>query len=285
MVEARHHLSGHLVTHARHLHGEAAAMCHAEGTLTDGDVLRLRVISKELRALWQLLRPLDIAQSKNAASTLAEAAASLAGARDATVVAETLAALSQKAPRKSERQVFSDACKRLFPETEPAEIAVPAQLLDGLESDAARWKSVPANIDDRALVSKGLRRSWRKTRNRLLEAIDSDALEQWHALRKWVKYLTIQLELLEQAGLHSLLPVADTRRLARDLGRLHDIHVLIRHVDGHRAAFASDEEAGYCLHLLRNHEARMLDKCRTHAAHLTQVKPGRLRKHLLKQLP
>lgn len=283
MVEARYHLSGQLLTRARHLHGEVSAMCHEHGTLTADDVHRVRVMTKELRALWQLLKPLDMPQGDGADKDLAHAAATLAAARDATVIPATLRDLARHAPRKSERHLFTDALQCLFPDPQPVEVEVPPSLLETMAADARRWHSIQADIDDQALITKGVRRSWRKIRNRILTAMDSDGVRQWHALRKWVKYLSIQMALLEQAGLKSPLSLADSRRLARDLGHLHDVHVLIRYVDAHRDAF-SDDDAGYCLHLLRNHEARMLDACRSHAAHLTQIKPRQLRKTLLEQL-
>ncbi|MGB1221553.1 MAG: CHAD domain-containing protein [Alcanivoracaceae bacterium] len=285
MVEATHYLSAHLVTRARHLHGEAAAMCHKHGTLAPEDVHRLRVITKELRALWQLLRPLQIAQCEGADHNLATTAALLASARDGAVIADTLDYLSRQSPRKSERQVFRDAYQRLFADLELADVVVEPGLLEGLADDEKRWPSIQLDLDDRELIDRGLRRSWRKIRNRLLEAMDSDALPRWHALRKWIKYLGFELALLEQAGLRSPLSLSDTRQLGRDLGHLHDIHILIGHVDEHRHAFPGDDDAAFCLHLLRNHEARMLDKCRSHATHLTRIKPGFLRKALLQQLP
>ena len=278
-------LSGALIDCACTLN-QAALRITGKQTLSPAQVHKLRVTCKELRGLWQLVRGLREKQANRGNQRLGAASRSLGTARDQHVMVETLATLIRQSKRKSEKQALEAAHQCLFAsEEKPSPLPTPDDLKETFKEDLEAWRSLKLDGEDQALVDIGLRRSWRKIRNRILQALDSDRLEDWHALRKWVKYLGYQLAWLEQCGLDSPLPTRQMQDFGRDLGGLHDLHVLINHVRDHTDSFPDPEAAAFCKHLLRRHEAQRLEHCALAAVHLTQIKPGRLSRQILAQLP
>ena len=284
MSAARSSLSDALVARARRLDQAALKILEAP-RLNPQQVHRVRVTSKELRGLWQLVRGLREKTADQASNRLAAAARTLGGARDRHVMEATLIQLARESRRSSEQQALEQARQCLFPAAgEDPGVAAPEQVRQAFADDLADWRALRIKGGDEALLDQGLRRSWRKIRNRILKALDSDRLEDWHALRKWIKYLGYQLQWLERCGLESPLPAARMQEFGRDLGRLHDLHVLISHVRDQVEQFPDRDAAGYCLHLLRRHEGAQLQHCAVSAVHLTQIKPGELSRQLQAQI-
>lgn len=277
-------LGAAMLARAAHLHQHSQTQLRRPA-LTPDDVHQIRVASKELRAFWQMLKPLSPECAAQGIRVLTQAASLLGQARDEHVMQETLARLARRSRRRSDQAVYRQAMESLFSgQADSNPVPTPAGLGALFQEDAQLWETCAAPVDDLALIEKGLRRSWRKIRNRMLTALDSDQLRDWHALRKWIKYLGYQLQLVETQGLTSPLPAEQIRGFGKDLGRLHDLHVLIEHVRGHSDRFTDEEAAAYCLHLLRKQEAARLQHCALSAVHLTQVKPGQLSRALVGQV-
>lgn len=275
-------LSAALLARAERLDGDAIAL--ASTPALDADSIHaIRLASKELRALWQLLRKALPGPAAEASTALAAAAATLSATRDSQVLAPTLQRQIRQSRRQTERHILENAFACLALDDEPVTTAVPAGLAAAFNDDRQRWAANAEHIRGSALIDEGLRRSWRKTRERLLDAMDADKVSLWHDARTRVKYLFFQSQLLADAGLRSPLDPGALKRLSRDLGRLHDLHLLIGAVDARRGQFASADDAGFCLHVLRHREAALQAACSRDASHLTQVKPAQLVRTLGRQ--
>lgn len=222
------------------LAGEAiellSAASGAEPALSAEAVHRLRVISKSLRAAWQLLAPtLGREAFRGPERELRDAARMLAGPRDAHVLQRTVTRLVRRhgdrvrvapdaLPAPEAMELLCDLVRERFPEEEtacdPRSLRVvfthQARAIDG-------WLSQP---DEHWLVA-GLLRSYRRAlgagrraQDRHLAAQARD--EAWHRCRRWVKYELYQLELLSARS----RPGRRRRRLAKfgdRLGRFHDL--------------------------------------------------------------
>ncbi len=237
-------------------------------------VHELRRMCKELRALWRMLRPAvgeEIYGRENA--RLRDAARALAGARDASVMLDTLAAMGRRRRgrrgREDWRQVgaaFRDHVARTLGAA-PATVddLMPA-LTGAIEAFGATHEALdglPVEID--VAWQPGVRQVYRIGRKRMRVAYASGADADFHNWRKSTKYLFFQLRLLErmkQARPGRL--VQELKKLEKVLGRDHDLAVLRERIAG---LVAADQDPG----------ARVLGDLARHSARLRKLarKPGR----------
>ncbi|MFN0204840.1 MAG: CHAD domain-containing protein [Planctomycetota bacterium] len=179
-------------------------------------VHRVRQSTKRLRALARLLRPCagdELYKSWN--TTLRDLARSLANERDADVWVATYRRLARsniKIPRVGR----DDAAKLL------------QKVAEGIFIFNETWqRSLPKRIS-RESIRLGLRRSFRRAKQQYKIALDDTNSETLHELRKRLKTVRAQVELLENVfearsrdAISSWLKKTDI--LSKTLGEEHDL--------------------------------------------------------------
>jgi hypothetical protein len=165
---------------------------------------------KKLRALLRLARAElgdDVFRVENAAAR--DTARLLAGARDATVMLETLASLPVRHPRLRaalEQQAAGE------PDRDEAIAA-----LQGMRERIEEW---PLERRDFAAIEPGLRRIYRQGRRAMRKAEAEPTVETLHEWRKREKDLWYHLRLLRA-------PADEAHELSERLGDDHDLAVLL----------------------------------------------------------
>ncbi|MCH8498904.1 MAG: CHAD domain-containing protein [Marinobacter sp.] len=213
------------------LQGRALALhqdCHAliihGKELRPRDVHRLRVNMKELRALWQVIKPFtDAALVAQANLQLAGTARELAGARDLHVGQKTLDRLMRKAPTRV-KPALSHSRERftLYQTALSTTPSPPSHLPVTLHEDSVRWQSLMIQASKRELVSRGYGGLYKSARKQFKLAAQGHQKEDWHKLRKWTKYLGLTLPLIHKDNrMHE--PAKAFAKLSEKLGELHDL--------------------------------------------------------------
>jgi CHAD domain-containing protein len=202
----------------------------AAATLDADAIHRSRVIVKKLRAWLRLLHQHRHSTHWQAADkALRQIARSLSEQRDDQVLGDTVLWLGSNSADVAARA----DCRKLhglLPHTRKATRERPTV------SAEIRQLCLP----DRQLLQptallEGLRLAYARTR-RLSRAALADpespkTPEKLHRLRKWVKYLHYQLKLLFSGDDIELLQPGALDQLGSTLGRIHDLHELLRTLD------------------------------------------------------
>ena len=219
--------SKRVIDRAGALHATCAPDLVEQTRLAPVDVHRLRVSVKELRALWQVLKPfLPGGQADAASRDIARAAKLLAGARDQFVRVKTLDKLMRKTGEE-DRQSLGHAREQLVAlQPESAEEAlVTAEIVSLFAQDRERWRRLDVACGRRELIDYGYGRLYRRGRKRFQRAVESGEDEDWHRLRRWTKYLALALPLVADKG-GTQKAAKRLARLAEKLGDLHDLDEL-----------------------------------------------------------
>ncbi|MFN3714285.1 MAG: CHAD domain-containing protein [Alcanivoracaceae bacterium] len=261
-------------THALAVHDDVRDMLSREGPLEEDCVHGLRVASKELRALWQLLKPvMDDQCAREALTQLRDVATSLSEARDQYVVLDTLKGLCAKARSRDTRAALDAALLYLrdhTPET-LTQVAASPELQDSWQRDLQRWQALHTDILASDLRDEGFGRLYRKARKLTHAAIQSDDIHLWHALRKWVKYLALTLPVAGDSKAQERFS-PDLTRLGKKLGKLHDLDRLLlalSELDWQ----GSEDQLGYINHEIRREISRLLSDCSALATRLFDPSP------------
>lgn len=219
--------SEQVIRRAKTLHEACEPMLVKGGELSPADVHTLRVSIKELRALWQVLKPfLPEGQADDATRDIGHAAKLFAGDRDQYVLVKTMDKQIRKA-RAEEKPLLQQAREQLFA-LQP-DSSNEALMLDDIVSrfieDRKRWQGLELACGKRKLICDGCGRLYRKARKRFRRAAESGKSEDWHRLRRWTKYLALVLPVVanESSVRATAKYYAD---LADKLGDLHDLDVL-----------------------------------------------------------
>jgi CHAD domain-containing protein len=174
---------------------------------------------KKLRALLRLARAElgdEVFRSENAAAR--DTARVLAGARDATVMLETLDSLPVGHPRLWSA-LEQHAAAAGEPDREGA--------LGALDAMRERIEDWPLGRDDFRAIKPGLRRIYRQGRRAMRKAQADPTVEKLHEWRKREKDLWYHLRLLRDARPEPMKAAADTADALSDLlGEDHDLAVL-----------------------------------------------------------
>lgn len=271
--------------HALRVHDDVAEMLATDAELEEDVIHGLRVAAKEVRALWQLLKPLlDDARAEQAIASLGKAAASLSEARDQYVTADTLTRLCQRARGEDARQALEGALLRLQsarPDDSTRTFAS-RELKESWAEDDKRWATLDINISQSELISEGYGRLYRKAHRLTHSALENDDIQLWHSLRKWVKYLALTLPLAGNSNkLESLC--ADVTRLGKKLGRLHDLDRLLIELATLEWPDQDSEQAAYVSHLVRREMGSVLEECATLSKELFDQQPGKFIRELKRQ--
>lgn len=223
---------GHALGQLRRDHGHAEAVHEARKDL------------KKLRAVLRLLRARvgdELYRRENAG--FRDTGRLLSGARDAQVRIDTLDALvaSDAVPPPA----IAEFRHRL--EHERGARAVrddPEQLAAALIAEASkRARGWPVGGDGWDAVEPGLRRSYRRGRARMKDALAEPSVENLHEWRKRVKDLWYHLRILTPAWPPVLEALAEEAHvLSERLGDDHDLAVLALAAKRHFDAFADPSD-------------------------------------------
>lgn len=199
----------------------------------DEAVHEARKCIKKIRAVARLVRK-DLGSRTFARANvrLRDAARPLSEVRDAQILVEAVGRLAKHfsgevaaADLAAVEQALTDRrrliCIRTF-EHEDA-LTKASATLEEIGSQVRAW-----NVDGNwSSLQHGLKRIYRDGRKALDRAVDSPAMETLHELRKRVKDLTYQLELLKPMRSRSIKrPLRQTETLGDLLGDDHDLAVL-----------------------------------------------------------
>ena len=193
-------------------------------------VHKLRVLSKQLRALLQIYRPdLDTEVIKPLEKQLQGFAKDYASLRDNIVMQETLDmllqrfALDDQAEAQLLREYFAQRPKAVAETT-------PDNPVERLELILKQWKK-SLHLQGSDDFTRGIEYSYQKARKLAKKAQSTDLDDNYHECRKWVKYLLYQIDLLA-GDLHKAKKryQRQLKKLAGELGVLHDHCVLEQHL-------------------------------------------------------
>jgi CHAD domain-containing protein len=152
----------------------------------------------------------------------------LSGARDATVMGETLAGLVAEGVSDRIQRAAEIAIEQFEARSEEAAAAVVGDdILDELEQARQRGAAWPLEGLTAQGLGAGLKRIYSRGRDALATLDDEPDGENFHEWRKRVKYLWYSVRLLTPAWPQVLEPWADELHdLASLLGKHHDLVVL-----------------------------------------------------------
>ncbi|TVP90431.1 MAG: CHAD domain-containing protein [Pseudomonadaceae bacterium] len=216
-----------LIKRAEALHKASALLLARETPLSPSHVHQLRVSIKELRALWQMLQPfLAPGEAARASRDIGRAAKRLATARDQHVQLKTLDKRIRKA-QDAELQSLRRARDQLSARQAdaPEQPLLIEDIAVRFAQDRQRWQDLELTCGRRELMRKGYGRLYRKARKCFRRASKGGSAEDWHRLRRWVKYLALALPVIAD---DSVTKATSRRyaRLAEKLGELNDLDVL-----------------------------------------------------------
>jgi CHAD domain-containing protein len=189
---------------------------------------------KKLRGLLRLVRgELGDEVYRHENQTFREAAARLAGVRDADVMIETLDALVERYPKRIPTDVAKGLRKALFTHRRAMEqdglgrrLAVD-ETIEALRDARTRIPEWPLAHDSFAALETGLQRTYRRGRKVYNTALDDPTTENLHEWRKRVKDHWYQHVVLERSWSELMKPVGDQAHALSDLlGDDHDLAVL-----------------------------------------------------------
>lgn len=261
---------------------QALQTLEQEEPLSPDTIHSLRVSIKHLRALGQLMRPLEHRKTnKRTDRYLRDATRALSNARDTQVLRATLDELPAATRRRYEQNALHQVRQQEFPDApETTHLATPGAVREALHHTRAHWQALTLKVDDAALIDQGLNRTYKKARKLGFEALAADTAEEWHELRKWAKYLLFQLQPLESALVNTDHRPANLDTLGRKLGKLHDLHVLIDNLRARERRRSQGEDLAIALLVVRRRETALLDEVRKSTRYCFTNKPGVFRRQL-----
>ena len=163
----------------------------------------------------------------------------IGGSRDATVMVETVIGLETLYGDVLQPGAFDTLRSNLLERDKLIRRRVSAgrvdEVLVGLHAARDRFAAWPARTalaDDYASIAGGLRRVYRRGRNRMADAYEEETAHAFHVWRKRVRYLRFQMRMLQ--GMWPEVQrsiVTDLAFLAEALGAEHDLAELHRLLD------------------------------------------------------
>jgi CHAD domain-containing protein len=189
---------------------------------------------KKIRGLLRLVRPGLGGRYGKENKAFRDLGRRLSPVRDAQVMAETVEKLEKDAaaPGVAEQLVplhawIAERRERVLSDTDAAERAAKvADALEKAERRAGRWKVEGAPA---AVLSEGLKKTYKRARRRGGEATLSGDADLFHEWRKRAKYHWYHTRLLREAWPDQMKARAEALDdLGDDLGDDHDLVVLVR---------------------------------------------------------
>lgn len=245
---------------------------------------------KRLRGLVKLLRPADKDFHDRENTRFRDIARSLSKARDADALLETVDrfAASRRGPRAAEelaviRAYLERRRDRIVHAEEQAEDPVPAAIASLREARADFGEDNLAHLrkEGAAILSRGTLTMRDKARKALARARRHGDAEDFHTLRKAVKYHWMHLGLMEQTW------PGDVRkrrrranRLGDRLGELNDIETMARVLSEEAAEIVAPEAVATFRKLLAKSEKALRKRCLRKAEKLLEDGKGRTTRKL-----
>lgn len=198
---------------------------------TEATVHQVRKRCKKLRGLARLIRPDFTGSYQNENKRFRDIARTIASARDARVMLETLKTLLDRDPPPEVHDAqtvvdqFKSRVQPSYSEREAADtLARVAQLLERARTDVRTWAVKP---DAEAALPGGFARTYRRARRAMANARTSTTAADWHDWRKRAKYHWYHTRLLRNVWPKVMKARAKETSLLSDiLGDAHDFSVL-----------------------------------------------------------
>jgi CHAD domain-containing protein len=234
-----------------------SAIDHLRGEVEDEEfatsIHEARKDLKKLRSVLRLVRaPLGDPVYRAENERFRDAAQLLSGARDAEVKLETLASLRERYGDRfpeadlaafrdaleGERQVLARTSARDNGQSSTVEAA---HRIEAGRDAIGEW---PLEGEGFELIEDGLKRSYRRGRNRFADTAEDPTAENVHEWRKRVKDLWYHLRLIQDARPKKLKKAADQAHDLSDLlGDHHDLAVLREDALGRSGLIAGESLA------------------------------------------
>jgi CHAD domain-containing protein len=212
----------------------------------DAAVHEARKDLKKIRSVLRLVRD-DLGDSvyRRENVRFRDAARGLSGARDAEVKLKTLSSLRERFAHRLSDTRLTALVDALETEREQhARLADSAleRVVAEIEAGRAAIADWPLKANDWSLLEPGIRRSYRRGRNRFADLRDEVSDEAVHEWRKRVKDHWYHLRLVRDAWKPVLAAAADEAHELSDLlGDHHDLAVLRDHAIELRELLSGDE--------------------------------------------
>jgi CHAD domain-containing protein len=254
---------------------------HADDPVTAIHDARKRV--KKSRALLRLVRPgLGEKRYKRENRMLRDAARTVAGARDADVMVETVDALREHYAGRLPADRFESVRAALAEEAEQSRgKADPSLLATALRKVSGRVDDWPLEGACWPMVNKGLTKAYGRGRKAFASADADPTTENLHEWRKRVKDLWYHQRLLKPAWPDVLGAQADeAHRLADLLGDDHDLAVLAERLEHDPPS----DGAGEVLELIEERRAELLAEVRALGRRVYAEKPKQFARRMSRYL-
>ncbi len=202
---------------------------------------------KKIRAVLQLLRPIDKGIYKRENRFFRDVSSDLSGLRDRQVMYETIVNVSMQLPYLKNdddviqvRELLKERIEMSFERPQddnPADILC-LQVRDRLAEHRARFEATVKLLGNEDLLFEGMRHTYRKSVHLYKRCFGNGVDKDLHNWRKQVKYHFYQMQLFSKCG-HG---ITDRIKMADELGGLlgqdHDYIVLSAWL---RREFSSDK--------------------------------------------
>jgi CHAD domain-containing protein len=262
----------------------AVACLEAGRDRRDGGAHDARKRLKRLRGLLRLVAAAAPDFRRAEESRIRDVARSLSAARDATAIVETVDRLAREAETPSDLDKLMTIRRGLLARRDRivkkqadqggavrmavAELGASAVAFGGL--------ALPEDPADAAkAVAAGAERTYRRALKALRKAAKGGRDDDFHELRKNVKYHEMHMRLLRDAWPGPAGPdLALAGELGEKLGHLHDIPVLHDTIETER--IAGSVERKLARHMMRRKRNALAEQCLEEAAHLLSLAPDEL---------
>lgn len=240
---------------------------------------------KRLRGLLKLVRTGDRAFCERENTRFRDLSRSLSAVRDADALVETVDRFLAASRNDSAtghltalHTYFTNRRDRIVKEQAEREILIPSSLavLRDAQSalDTLRMPQTPQ--EGARVIADGARRMLKKARQALKSARENGAAEDFHDLRKGLKYHRMHLSLLE-----NIWPGAAARRrkaemVGEQLGEMNDIAVMREVLEAEQEAIAAPDTIEAFRGLLTAQEKKLRKTCLRLASELLENERDRL---------
>ncbi|WP_090962199.1 CHAD domain-containing protein [Aureimonas phyllosphaerae] len=222
---------------------------------------------KKLRGLVRLLREADPDFAKAENARYRDAGRTLSAVRDRTALIEALDGLEARFSGEVASSSFDvvrtalELKRQAAIEADGSAADSAAEALKGLKEGRARLDGLVFGrraARNRERIVAGIEANYRRGRRDLKAALASGHAEDFHDLRKRIKYLGMHLKLLEDLWPSALAPLREEADRAADaLGRDHDYAVLHAEMLADPRSFGARVDLDVVLALLDRHQAEL----------------------------
>jgi CHAD domain-containing protein len=258
--------------------GKAKASLEKSRTDPNQGIHETRKRIKKIRALLRLVRSANKSFYAAENARYRDISRSLAGARQATALVETLDRFMHEFPRQAAgltamRARLAERCPTAGDTKLAADIAAALAACEAGEKAASRFRATGAR-DAAEVFSTGVRKALKRAERSLAAATESRGAEDFHDLRKAVKTHAAQLSLLADVwllGRRKRVNAAD--ELGTALGDLNDLAVISDLVDKAEEALGSEKEVAALQKLIRRKKKGLSKDTLSSARALFDMRP------------